>query len=94
MSAKPDRVACVVPFCGRTAPRQPDDDERAEIICGRHASAVDPRLRWLMRAVNRRVRALEVCEANRPEWDRLSAIGDRTWAKMKAQAIERNAAIS
>jgi hypothetical protein len=94
MKTKPGRIPCVVPFCKRTARRQEDDEDGAEIICGRHGRAVDRRLRLLMRAVNRRVRKLEVCEANRAEWERLAAISHRTWAKMKVQAIERNAGIS
>ncbi|WP_119301117.1 hypothetical protein [Dongia deserti] len=91
---KPGRIACVVPFCKRTAPRDPNDDANAEIICGGHKRLVDSGLRRLHRRVCRKVEGLEVCRANLGLAKTLFGIERRVWAKMKEQAIERAAGIA
>lgn len=76
---KPDRIACCVPFCGRTAKRLPDDHPDTQIICGPHFRLADADLRALHRKARRRARW----------W-----LANRTFDRIKNQAIERCAGIT
>ncbi len=82
-SAKPDRLACLVPFCSHT--RKSNREFQEEWICGIHWRLIDRRKRYLFRAYARR-------------WNKYRAADDykkaeEFWTVCRRQAIERAAGI-
>lgn len=73
----PDRIACAVPFCRRTAARDRYPG-CAEIICGKHYRAAP---KWKRRAYARLRRRVD-------SWTpREAATADRLWESIKRAAI-------
>lgn len=75
-----ERIACVVPFCRRTASRERFPDA-AEIICRKHARAVSERLRKAYRA------QLKLETSGKSLSSKQIARGWRLWDRFKAAAI-------
>lgn len=49
----PDRIACCIPFCGRTAARSGKFGDCEEIICGKHYRLASATLRRRLTKVRR-----------------------------------------
>jgi len=81
-----DRTPCLVPFCRRTSGRDAFWGDACEFLCGKHYPLVDKRLRWLRGRVKAKARRLGWTPA-------LIALETRLWARAKAQALDRAAAI-
>jgi len=80
-----DRLPCLVPFCRRTAKRQPSDTDETEIICGKHYRLADKHRRRLATKIRRRYE--RATDAYRKRF--LADLWWRNWEKIKAQVIER-----
>ncbi|WOF74187.1 hypothetical protein QMT40_001834 [Parvibaculaceae bacterium PLY_AMNH_Bact1] len=104
---KPDRIPCVVPFCGRTAKRLPDDGPDTEIICGKHYRLADKRLRKAASLARRRgnrfyekykaaheTKQFEVADELFHQCRRYARIHMWLWSRIKKQAIEAAAGIA
>jgi len=81
-----DRIACVVPFCRRTAARSEFGEGCTEIICGKHGRAAS-------RVLRLRYRKLFRCWKRGNHDIRLMKILDRLWERYKASAVEAAAGI-
>lgn len=91
VSLKPGRIACVVPFCRRTAKRQ---EGVAEVICAKHYRLADRELRSRYRKACKQIEPLletpfehhAEAEARRlmEKFNRIEAM----WTAIKRQSIE------
>lgn len=97
-----DRIACCVPFCRRTAPRDKFPN-CSEIICGKHgrmaSRTVRLRYRKLFRRYRKNLGGMQYWEhpAGSPlrlEGVKLACILDKLWDRYKQGAIEAAAGIS
>lgn len=95
---KPDRIPCINPRCGRTAPAD-KYDPGSEIICGRCFRALPPRLRRayrihkqrekrVLRRIDRRIAegtiSAETVERLRRAFERA---GTRVWNDIRAAVV-------
>jgi hypothetical protein len=85
---KPNRIPCVVPFCGRTRA-----GAGFEWICMIHWPMVDRALRRRLGRCRRLIKKAHLL-GREGVVAALNASFDRTWASCKSQAIERAAGIS
>lgn len=83
---KPGRIPCEVPFCRRTAKREPQDEPDTRIICGGHWRFGDARPRRVYSRARRKYK--------RTGDPRYRAIMNRCWERVRKQAIERSAGVS
>ncbi len=81
---KPGRIACCVPFCGRTAP---ENGYREEIICSPHwRLARAPLKRRLARV--RRILRRAWARGDEGDARRALALNCAIWRKIKREVIE------
>ncbi len=78
------RVACCVPFCGRTAP---DDGQFTEILCGRHYRLARPALRRRLTRVRRLYRRAAM-RGDAGAVERAGRLDCAIWQAIKREAIE------
>lgn len=83
------RVACLVPFCGRTSARR-----WAEWLCGDHYRLVDGDLKRLRIRNRRRWTAIVASDGAPSRRLRCETIERAIWSRMKRQAIERAAGLA
>jgi hypothetical protein len=79
---KGPRQECVVMFCRQTTDRV----EGTEHICPKHWAMIDRRLRRIYHHLRRKMIQMP---RSGEHFDRLIAIAHRNWARMKAQATDR-----
>lgn len=104
---QPDRIPCVVPYCGRTGKRLPTDTTDTEFLCPNHSKLVDRRLRRTFHKAKKVATLVyETWEADclaapdkaHAEAERLAhkteARAQLFWDRMKKQAIERAVGIT
>ncbi|HVJ44684.1 MAG TPA: hypothetical protein VM639_24520 [Dongiaceae bacterium] len=81
---KPDRIACEVPFCRRTAPKA-KYEEGTRIICWKHWRLGDAHHRKRYSRANRLIKRGVQGET----LERCQMIADHAWERIRIQAIER-----